>query len=67
MIQVTRLNHKEYYINCEMIETVEETPDTVITLHDGKKYVVVESAEEIVEKIIRYKKRIFDNKSIINI
>ena len=37
MIDVTRLNGKEITINCELIEVVEETPDTVVTLTTGKK------------------------------
>ena len=45
MIEVTRLKGKKMMINAELIETVEETPDTVITLTNGKKFVVSESAE----------------------
>lgn len=64
MIEVTRLNNKFFVINCEMIETVEATPDTVITLTNGRKYVVAEKVEEIVEKVIEYKRKllIHDNK-----
>ena len=40
MIKVTRLNGIVYYLNCEHIETIENTPDTVITLRDGKKLLV---------------------------
>ena len=66
MIKVTRLNGVGYYLNCEHIETIESTPNTVITLRDGKKLLVSESSEEIIEKIIEYKKRIFDLSSLIN-
>ena len=66
MIYVSRLNKKEYILNCELIETIEATPDTILTLRDGKKHVVMESPEEIVNKIIEYKRRIFCNPSIIN-
>jgi flagellar protein FlbD len=65
MIVVTRLNGKQYYLNCELIETIENTPDTVITLRDGKKLLVSETSEQIIEKIIEYKKRIFDLSHII--
>ncbi|MCX7708920.1 MAG: flagellar FlbD family protein [Clostridia bacterium] len=58
MIRVTRLNNTNFVINCELIETVEATPDTVITTIDGKKFVVVETVEEIVEKVIQYKNKI---------
>jgi flagellar protein FlbD len=66
MIKVTRLNGVGYYLNCEHIETMESTPDTLITLRDGKKLLVSETSEEIIEKIIEYKKRIFDLSSLIN-
>lgn len=45
-------------INAELIEFLEATPDTVITLTDGKKIVIVESVEEIIEKIITYRRMI---------
>lgn len=49
---------KEMVINAELIETVESTPDTIITLLNGNKVIVQESVEEIVEKVIEYKKKI---------
>ena len=56
MIKVTRLNGKEYILNAELIETVEETPDTVITLTNGKKIIVKESRQEVANlvKLYRY-------------
>ena len=59
MIEVTRLNKKAYVLNCEWIETIEETPDTVITLTNVKKFVVAETVEEIVQKVIEYKQNCF--------
>ncbi len=47
MIDVTRLNDKILTVNCDLIEFIEETPDTVITFTTGTKIVVRESAEEI--------------------
>ncbi|MGN0151385.1 MAG: flagellar FlbD family protein [Wujia sp.] len=58
MIEVTRLKGKKITINAELIEAVEETPDTVITLTNGKKYVVGESVREITELVIDYKRKI---------
>ncbi|NLN65581.1 MAG: flagellar FlbD family protein [Clostridiaceae bacterium] len=60
MIEVTRLNKKTFLLNCEWIETVEETPDTVITLTNGKKYVVSEKVEEVLQKVVEYKQRVFN-------
>ena len=59
MIQVTRLNGTPYYINAEMILTVESTPDTILTLIGGAKMVVHESAAEVIERIIEYKRKIY--------
>lgn len=59
MIKLTKLNLQEFVINSDLIETVEHTPDTVITLTTGNKYVVKESQENIIEKIIVYKRKIF--------
>ena len=58
MIEVTRLKGKKMMINAELIETVEETPDTVITLTNGKKFVVSESAEEVTSLVIGTKRLI---------
>lgn len=59
MIEVTRMNDTRYMVNAELIETVEETPDTVLTLTTGKKFVVKESSKEIRDRTIAYKKEIF--------
>ena len=45
-------------INCELLETVEHTPDTVISLLNNHKLVVRESVEEIVERVVEYRKRL---------
>lgn len=51
MITVTRLNGGAFALNPDLIERVEPTPDTVITLVDGAKYVVLESVDEIILRI----------------
>jgi flagellar protein FlbD len=58
MIQLTRLNHHPFFINCELIKTIENTPDTVLTLVAGEKIVVLESSAEVVEKIVEFRRRI---------
>lgn len=58
MIKLTRLDGSEIYINSEIIEIIEETPDTHITLSNGNRYVVLETSQTIIEKIIRHKSRI---------
>ena len=56
MIDVTRLNGKEITLNCDLIEIVEETPDTVITLTTGKKIIVKEIRQTIKNLVKSYKK-----------
>lgn len=57
MIRVTRLNHAEIIVNAEMIEFVEATPDTMITLESGKRLMVAESVDVVVERVIDYRRR----------
>ncbi|MCH8005264.1 MAG: flagellar FlbD family protein [Planctomycetes bacterium] len=54
MITVTRLNGKPMVVNAELIRTVEENPDTTITLINGDHLIVKESMTTIVEKVIEY-------------
>ena len=56
MIKVSRLNGKEYYLNSDLIEFIEETPDTVITLTTGKKVIVEESTRQILDQIVEFRK-----------
>lgn len=58
MITLTKLNMQLFSINADLIETIETTPDTVITTVTGKKYVVQESEQVVIEKIIAYKRLI---------
>lgn len=51
MIHVTRLNHTPVVLNCDLIEQVETTPDTVISLTSGQKIMVLESTEEIIDRV----------------
>ncbi|SNS99190.1 flagellar protein FlbD [Bacillus sp. OK838] len=54
IIKVTRLNGKCFHINALYIDTVESLPDTTITFTNGKKIVVLEKEEEMVEAIIHF-------------
>ncbi|MBO5426422.1 MAG: flagellar FlbD family protein [Lachnospiraceae bacterium] len=58
MIEVTRLKGTKIIINAELIEMIEETPDTVISLTSGKKYIVSESGKEIIDLVVDYKRKI---------
>lgn len=58
MIEITRINGTKLMINAEIIQAVEATPDTVITLTTGAKYIVEEECEEIRRRVIEYKHNI---------
>jgi flagellar protein FlbD len=63
MIRLTRLNHVPLIVNADLIEHVEVTPDTVVALTTGQKFLVLESAEEVVEKVIQFRKAIMSSAS----
>jgi flagellar protein FlbD len=58
MIQLTRLNHVPLIVNADLIEHVEVTPDTVVALTTGQKFLVLESAEDVVERVIQFRRSI---------
>lgn len=58
MIEVTRLNGKKYWVSPHQIECMEQNPDLTLTLLSGKKIVVKDSPEEIIQKIVLYRKKI---------
>ena len=59
MIEVTKLNGSKLTVNADLIERVEELPDTVITMTTGNKIIVKESRQEVKNLVILYKKEIF--------
>ena len=59
MIDLTGMNNKEFILNADHIEKIEEVPETLITLTNGMKYIVLESVDEVKDAVLRYKNRIF--------
>lgn len=59
MIKLKRLNGEMIVINQDLIETIEETPDTVLTLTTGKKILVAESVDQVIEKAAMFKNKVF--------
>ena len=66
MIKLTKINGQEFFINSDLMEFIESTPDTIITLTTGKKIIVKETADEVIEKIIEFKSRVLRNWEILN-
>ncbi len=56
MIKVTRINDKELVINADLIEFVESTPDTMISLTTGKKIIVKETIDEVIARVAGFKR-----------
>ncbi len=55
MIEVTKLNKTRIIVNADLIEFVEKTPDTLITLTTGRKFMVRESLKEVLERVFEYR------------
>jgi flagellar protein FlbD len=60
MIKLTRLNHIPMIINSDLIEHIDATPDTVVTLTSGQKVMVLENADDVVEKIVAFRRSLFN-------
>ncbi len=59
MLKLTRFDGSQIVINVDLIEFVEKTPDTVISLSSSRKILVRESVDEVIEKTVEFKRKIF--------
>ena len=57
MITLTKLNDRDIIVNCDTIELIAETPDTTITTTTGRKIIVLDTVDEIIDKVIAFKNR----------
>lgn len=64
MIELKRLNGTKFFLNAELIEQIESTPDTVITLTTGNNIVVLEDVPTVVKKILAYRHQAYSKKTI---
>lgn len=60
MIRLTRLNNQVLVVNSDLVKYVESAPDTVLTLITGEKILVRESADEVIERMIEFRRRILE-------
>lgn len=58
MIRLTRINHVPLVLNSDLIEHVETTPDTVISMINGQKFVVLESTDDVIRKVVEFRRDI---------
>ncbi|MBI5200818.1 MAG: flagellar FlbD family protein [Elusimicrobia bacterium] len=66
MIQVTRLNGSPLTVNAELIETIEACPDTVLALATGNRIIVKETVEQVIAKVVEYRKKVNSDRSVPN-
>jgi flagellar protein FlbD len=59
MIEVTKINHVPLVLNSDLIEHIESTPDTVISLTNGQKLIVLEDPAELIRRVIAFRRCIF--------
>jgi flagellar protein FlbD len=64
MIRLTRLNNQAFLVNSDLIKFVEQSPDTLITLLNGEKIVVRETAEQILEQLIAFRRSVLQGLSL---
>lgn len=58
MIELTSLSGKQFWLNPHLIESMERNPDTTILLTDGKRLIVKEGADEVLQRIVEYRRSI---------
>lgn len=63
MIYLTRLNHSPLVVNSDLIEHIEVTPDTVVALTSGEKILVLESADEVIERVVKFRRSVLNGLS----
>jgi flagellar protein FlbD len=66
MIIVKKINGQEIMVNCELIETVEFTPHAVMSLTSGEKIIADETCENLLQKIIEYKRAVYNRSEVIS-
>jgi flagellar protein FlbD len=66
MIKLEKLNGSMVVVNAELIESVEATPDTVLNLATGNRFLVRDSVDSVIAKVLEYKKKVYSERKCIN-
>ncbi len=66
MIALHKLNGAEIFVNAELIESVEKAGDTVINLATGNRFLVKETAQEVVERVVDYRRKVYSSGKCVN-
>ena len=65
MVKLTKQNGEEFYLNIDLIEVIKEVPHTVIITTNEDKYLVKESAEEVIKRIVEFRRKIYYDKDMV--
>lgn len=65
MIYLTRINQTPLILNSDLIENIQSTPDTIISLTSGRNYLVLEPPELVIEKIVQFRQRLLDRPGVL--
>jgi len=66
MIKLEKLNGSMVVVNAELIESVEATPDTVINLATGNRFLVKDGVDAVIAKVVEYKKQVYSERKCVN-
>ena len=64
MIRLTRINHSHVVLNSDLIEHIDATPDTVVSMTNGQKLVVLESIDDVVKRVIEFRRAVLTGSAI---
>ena len=65
MIRLTRISHASVVLNSDLIEHIESTPDTVISLTTGQKVVVLESCDEVIRRVVEFRRMLLQPPAVV--
>ncbi len=66
MVILRKINGVEIAVNAELIESVEASPDTVLNMVTGNRFIVKDSVQDVIDKVIEYRKQVYSSKSVVN-
>ncbi|MFH0920094.1 MAG: flagellar FlbD family protein [Fibrobacterota bacterium] len=66
MVKVTRINGTQLVINAELVELIEFTPDTIVTLTTGKKVILKDNVDDLIRRIVEYKRTVLERLTVVD-
>ena len=66
MVKVTKINGAQLVINAELVELIEFTPDTIVTLTTGKKIILKDGVDDLIRRIVEYRRRVLERVTVVD-